>query len=1793
MQTTNRKIRFYAKETSLIESNAPEGLELVQSYIISNNRSSSQEVQIEMDPNKMVELVFDDNTTWFGNSDVFDDVFPEQAAGKRGINDLFDVPLSIESDDQSRGIIKKIALKVINVFAKKAIQVGVKTLATRFEEKSLEGQSGLYWINENFELKSKYIKKESDQPYLLFLHGTGSSTTGSFAELNTENKSLWMQMLSIYGDRILGFQHETLTKSPIQNVRELIDALPTNTKLDLISHSRGGLVGELLVRFSEYQEGFTDTVLSLLERQHAKADADHVRAIRQSLKKKKIQIGKFVRVACPAGGTSLMGQRIENYFNVLINVLSIPFGSKASPLVSICKEMIAEIVNSKNETDVLPGLESMNPESLFIKVLRSPGEMTSENPYGLFQNRIAVISGNGALSISLGGLSVLLSKMLFQAKNDLIVNTNSMYLGLMRQNPVQYFFDEGTDVNHFSYFKNKKTQDAIAAALNAKTELIPSFAEYRRGSADESVRGILGIEYGRIFNDQVSGKKPIIVLIPGIMGSALEKNNSLIWLHYLRMMMGDLSQLDINEKNIEATGLIKTSYKKLTDYLSDTYDVVTFPYDWRKSVAQAGVRLDQVMQRLSKHNQTVHIIAHSMGGLVARDFIFRNPQLWKDLNKRPQFRFIMLGTPWMGSYRIPYVLSGKDSMVKLLGKIDFQHHIDELINMFAKYPGLLNLMPVNKDSHDFSKAETWRQFQQASGLQWNMPDEKTLNEFATFRSFVQSNAHKIDFSNVIYVAGKDDNTPNGFNITHKGELQFTGTAEGDQSVTWATGIPENINRDTALYFTAVTHGGLANDNSLFKGIRDLLHTGTTNQFVRKPELIPAKKRQFVLNDTRVFESDEENGILGILGLPTEVKKEEAMLAPLKVSVTRGDLKYSRYPIILGHFNRDGILNAEYAADIYLKRAMSVKHRLGVYPGPVGTYDFFITPNAHEASFKGAIIIGLGEIERFSQQHLSISVEKACISYLLNRQEADSQKKKVKGISVLIIGAGYGKLTIESSCMGILQGIANANAKTLQLQGQNIRPIEHVEFVELYDDKAIQCFQTLDRISKQNFEGLAVEWMERKLRKSYGNRNRLTSESSTEWWQRLTVLNQQKEGDSNYRYLSFYSSTASAREERQDLRSNIHLLEEIIDKISTQEKWTPEESKVIFEMLIPNDFKENISSRNSILWVLDKYTATYPWELLQASLDKNKPLCVSSKMIRQLATMDYRNVVYSSKGNQVLIIGDPDLEGFSAAQQLSGAAREAESVYLKLKKEIPNIPKPIIFGKSSEIIKALHVSDYKVVHISAHGIFDAENNQESGILIGKYMDGKKEKPLLLTTNEFNQMQVTPEMVFINCCFSGTMDQQAEEFSRHRTRLAANIGTQLIEMGVKAVVVTGWAVDDQAALEFANVFYESMLAGDDFGTSVRNARKETFNKFKYTNTWGAYQCYGDPFYRLVQDKKPSANIVMEYDIPQEAKNDIINLLSKADIDFYNTDGLYKELELISKRIEKSDIDDADILEEEAYAYSEFNRFDIAIPKYEKLFTLEKATFNVKSIEKYCNISCKHILSNFLDNSIAPGSDEATQMGAKISGIVHKINLMQQLNKTSERYALLGSAYKKWAIIEPHQFNHYLKISAGYYQLAYAAKGSEMDMYSFCNWITLEQFILDRAWGEKVSFTVNDENFKYTLPEQQQILDKLQNHIDTIDDRISSGDRNYWDMVSKANAYLCLYLISEETQRKKILKMVKDEYRAIWVHAGDTNKKKTESEFFETLAAFALILNQEEIATEILSINEDLKSLLLANA
>ena len=73
---------------------------------------------------------------------------------------------------------------------------------------------------------------------------------------------------------------------------------------------------------------------------------------------------------------------------------------------------------------------------------------------------------------------------------------------------------------------------------------------------------------------------------------------------------------------------------------------------------------------------------------------------------------------------------------------------------------------------------------------------------------------------------------------------------------------------------------------------------------------------------------------------------------------------------------------------------------------------------------------------------------------------------------------------------------------------------------------------------------------------------------------------------------------------------------------------------------------------------------------------------------------------------------------------------------------------------------------------------------------------------------SKLRHVPEFVFINCCHLGAMKEEVEP---RWGELAANLATQFIQMGCKAVIAAGWAVDDRAATTFAQTFYAAMFAG----------------------------------------------------------------------------------------------------------------------------------------------------------------------------------------------------------------------------------------------------------------------------------------------------------------------------------------------------------------------------------------------
>ena len=116
-------------------------------------------------------------------------------------------------------------------------------------------------------------------------------------------------------------------------------------------------------------------------------------------------------------------------------------------------------------------------------------------------------------------------------------------------------------------------------------------------------------------------------------------------------------------------------------------------------------------------------------------------------------------------------------------------------------------------------------------------------------------------------------------------------------------------------------------------------------------------------------------------------------------------------------------------------------------------------------------------------------------------------------------------------------------------------------------------------------------------------------------------------------------------------------------------------------------------------------------------------------------------------------------------------------------------------------------------------------------------------LLLTAVEIDLMEVVPELVFLNCCHLGSVNNPHSQ----PNKLAYSLSRKLIEMGVRCVVAAGWAVNDAAACTFASTFFDQLTQGETFGDAIFSARQCTFQQHPASNTWGAYQAYGDPGYR----------------------------------------------------------------------------------------------------------------------------------------------------------------------------------------------------------------------------------------------------------------------------------------------------------------------------------------------------------
>jgi CHAT domain-containing protein/pimeloyl-ACP methyl ester carboxylesterase len=1786
-------IRLTGEKRTGALANSPEEhtdtLTLAETYEIGTARRGEAENHhvVQLDETKVIEFVYDDETVWIGDHTTIDEVFPGTSAQLRslepGSKEPVEIPTEVYVGEPGRsGAVTKVLLKFVKIFTKKVVLSPlVNKLATDLEDKELGKLRGLCHLDAQFKLEKKPL--ETGGNYLLFLHGTASSTAGAFGELN--GSMVWNYITQTF--TVLAFQHETLTKSPLQNVLELVQELPQAATLTLISHSRGGLVGDILNRFcveNRLLRGFSEKEKSYLRKQDRTDDLAMIAAIEQVILSKTIRVEKFIRVACTASGTTLASRRLDIYFNVLFNIVGLASGLSISPTYTAFKDLIAALLETKDDASALPGLEVQNPRSPFNQMLNNA------NPEVLIDTPLIVISGDASLSRRWSAIKVALSDMFFWGDNDFVVDTRSMYNGARRaKDRVQYFFDEGADVSHFNYFKNDKTRNALMHALKSTGgALVPGFSMLEtRSFTDEEIRNItLSLPGGRVFQNVVSGQKPIVVLLPGIMGSTLTVSDKLVWINFLGFVNGSLISLlnsDDNNKNVRADALVGSSYEKLTKYLSRDYDVVTFPFDWRLPMSENARFLNRKILELLQHRQPIKLIGHSMGGVLIRDFVINHPATWTELNASKDFRLVFLGSPLRGAFRIPYVLFGLDSLINTLDLIDIGNSQKDLLTVFANFPGILSLLPLTTDpDNDFADPVTWRKMRDAFGdTEWPIPGDDLLDQFRDYRDAILQKSDKIDYTNARYVAGqgrRNQQTISGYRIVEKNtligprpDLEFLATKEGDESVTWDSGIPQPMTSAGTVYYSDVSHGELANDPKLFSAISDLLTTGSTNQLKRTRPAVRSIEQTFKAKATFNFDLSPEGVEKTLMGLGSD-KPFTAGDVPITVSVSNGDLAYALYPLMVGHFENDGILSAEKSIDWHLEGELSRRHRLGLYPGPIGSSETVGSGVAR--GFQGAIIVGLGR-QGFLTEYLLIStIEQGTSKYLANLNSrpagppVTSSSPKRIGISILLIGSGYGGISIENSVRAIVQGVQNANAKVRQIYSSP-KTIDTIEFVELYKDRALSCMKAISAVEKDESRSLTIFRNGNKIKKLNGWRERLPIDDTREWWTRITVRryrDDEQVTEEQRRGLRFAISTDAARVEERTLRTTSDTLTELLEEMSRKDDWSPELARAIFELLIPNDFKDQVKRQSNINWILDKHSAGFPWELLQDNQVNSRPLSVNAGMIRQLATRDYRLAINPVAERTAIVVGDPDLK--NPPLQLAAARKEGEKVVELLSVQGFEVM-PLIGTTAAQILRSLFSKNYKIVHLAGHGVFNPDPDKPTGMVIGPNA--------FLTPDYINQMSGVPELVFVNCCHLGNENAAAEEYSRSRFQLAANIGTQLIEIGVKAVVVAGWAVNDTAALEFAERFYQYMFEGYDFGESVKKARRTIFDNYGLkNNTWGAYQCYGDPFYKLSTDSR-KAKEYYEFVIPEEAEIELGNLYNKLERGGYDTDDVLQKMDAIDKALIQAGIKSGRITELQALLYSSLNMYEKAVEKFQTLWQEERASFSFSATEKYCNTRVKLYVKQVRESGKSRPEVVEKAIGS-LNEVIADMEGLIRFGATVERINIVASAYKRLAqISEGAAKREAYTCSASYYHRAYKTAGNSAKFYPLTNWLLIENALVlegSHKWGDK------------GLPKKGDLQKELDDELTNIRQK-ETDEKEYWDWIAEATVLLCKHLLGEtrDTKRKITYDDILEQYAFAWRMVGTSGQHQAEIEQFEFLED-ALSMGKLERATELLGTVRRLK-------
>jgi hypothetical protein len=1472
---------------------------------------------------------------------------------------------------------------------------------------------------------------------LVLVHGTFVDTVSTFGKLWAQHPQTVRDLFAQYAGRVYALDHPTMGASPIANALTLVQTLPSGATLHLVTHSRGGLVAEVLARACSGAPLGADELKVFAGDGYSQHRGD-LQQLYQLSSAKRVTVARVVRVACPARGTLLASKRLDAYLSVLQWGLQLAGVPVAPALV----DFLHEVARRRADPAELPGLEAMMPESPVVAWLNSGNQ--------LIPGELRVIAGDMEGDSIGSWVKTLLTDAFYWTDNDIVVQTRSMYGGAPRAvsasgGGASFVLDRGAKVTHFNYFSNDRTVTAMRTAL--LSDAPAGFSAIGPLSwAGEDASGTRGLTRSP---PKPQPDKPAVFVLPGILGSNLAVDGTRVWLgvHFLNGLK-TLAWDPATAAHVTPDGPIGWSYDALIAHLGETHEVIPFAYDWRRPVEDEARRLadavDAALTLRAQSGEPVRLLAHSMGGLVARTMRLERPETWARMMAVDGARLLMLGTPNGGSWAPMQTLSGDDTFGNALVAFGSIFDNSGARKMTARMPGFIQLQAGLLDpAQGLAQATTWQKLAdddlaalrarsvwhdedaQRTIYEWGAPPQTVLDQAVELRKRLDAQVPALgaDAAKMLLVVGHADQTPVGIVQGNDG-LEYLEATDGDGRVPLSSALLPGVR----TWRLDAEHGKLPDVASAFDAYVELLATGRTASLDSLATEAAASAPRSVITLGPAIEAAQapirsrpSRGMFA--SLPPSAAADtmavrrtagadrvntRARASALRVSVLNADLKFVSQPLLVGHYRALALSGAEGIIDVLVAQAMSESLAAGLYPDATGTQQIFNNqrPDPDDALSmarpQAVIVVGLGEEGKLRATELVYSTCQAVLAYAQRFAEQAGGSAAQFELAATLMGSGGTGVSPGGAAQLIAQGAYQANEK---LQAAGWPQLAKLTLVELYLDRASDAWRALQvqaQAAPNQLELVGrVESGEGAIRRSLDPNYR---GAAYDFISALPGL--QDNGEPTILYTL---DTRRARTEVRAVRAQGPLLRELVAKASNSASTDAKIGRTLFKLLVPVEMEPFLGGTSEVLIELEGGTAVIPWELLdtdapaQSGAD-SRPWAIRAKLLRKLRTRDFRaQVSDASADDSVLVIGTPLCD--PPYPDLPGARAEAVAVAAQLASGAAGTPvnkvRALVSGQDDAraVINALFAGSYRVVHVAGHGMEGANG--------GVVLSGGT----FLGADEVKAMRTVPELVFLNCCHLAGRDAHTTLAPYDRAAFAANIAQALIEVGVRCVIAAGWAVEDGPAEIFATTFYAALLEGQRFIAAVATAREAAWRANPQGNTWAAYQCYGDPGWTwqraggVTQRPPPVADSYAGLSSPVELAIALETLATVSRFGRADPARQRDKLRYLESTFGSSWGRMGAVAEAFGVAFAEMKGTANAIAWYRIAVSAPDASASFKAVEQLGNQLAR--LGEALD-------DDAAARASIEEGIAHLVKVAT-LQPTVERESLLGAAYKRLAMVE----------------------------------------------------------------------------------------------------------------------------------------------------------------------------------